>query len=246
MELTVRPDEAERPSGVGACCANAGSPTGGAEEAEDTQRTDRHSDDGPREETAAQPSQERRPTFFNKLPFEANEVVPGLWLGDYSSACKKDELKQRGITHVLCVCKNAKFWFPEDFVYHRVTIMDAPSENVVSHFPECIEFMESALLNGGAVFVHCMAGVSRSASVVVAYLMHSRRIKLDCALKHVRAVRPFVNPNPVRLSSFLLSLFFRFYFNSFLLLVLVRLVLFCSSFFNTYSVIYERAFNTNL
>ncbi|KAL6062909.1 tyrosine protein phosphatase yvh1 [Balamuthia mandrillaris] len=192
MELTGRPDEAERTSGVAACRADTGSRT---EEAEDTERTDRHNDDERREE-AAQPSQERRPTFFNKLPFEANEVVPGLWLGDYSSACKKDELKQRGITHVLCVCKNAKFWFPEDFVYHRVTIMDAPSEDVVSHFPECIEFIESALLNGGAVFVHCMAGVSRSASVVVAYLMYARQIKLDCALKHVRAVRPFVNPNP--------------------------------------------------
>jgi hypothetical protein len=43
--------------------------------------------------------------------------------------------------------------------------------------------------------VHCRAGVSRSAAVVVAYVMHHKQWSLQQALDHVRARRPIVCPN---------------------------------------------------
>jgi len=51
------------------------------------------------------------------------------------------------------------------------------------------------LLNG-AFRVPSAMGKSRSATVLVAYLMRSRRIGVEEAVRLVREIRPFVEPNP--------------------------------------------------
>jgi hypothetical protein len=45
------------------------------------------------------------------------------------------------------------------------------------------------------VLVHCAGGVSRSATIVLGYLMAKRNMTFESALSHLRAVRPWVNPN---------------------------------------------------
>ena len=45
------------------------------------------------------------------------------------------------------------------------------------------------------MLVHCFAGVSRSASVVLAYLMREHGLSLRAAFKLAKAKRPFINPN---------------------------------------------------
>jgi len=49
--------------------------------------------------------------------------------------------------------------------------MDVPWENLSKYFLACNKFIKGALEQGGTVFVHCYAGVSRSATIVIAYLM---------------------------------------------------------------------------
>jgi len=51
-------------------------------------------------------------------------------------------------------------------------------------------------MTGGVVFVHCFMGVSRSASIVIAYLMHEMNMEFEGALKHVQERREEVCPNP--------------------------------------------------
>ncbi len=47
----------------------------------------------------------------------------------------------------------------------------------------------------GAVFVHCNAGVSRAATVVIAYYMRTQGAPLRDAWEHVKSVRPCIRPN---------------------------------------------------
>ena len=54
------------------------------------------------------------------------------------------------------------------------------------------------LLSGrkdGAVFVHCNAGVSRAATVVIAYYMKTQRVDWRTAYQHVKTVRSCIRPN---------------------------------------------------
>lgn len=62
-----------------------------------------------------------------------------------------------------------------------------------------VKTIEDALKSNkgrGRILVHCSAGVSRSPTIVVAYLMKHRNMSLRTALGHVVRIRPQVSPNP--------------------------------------------------
>ena len=78
--------------------------------------------------------------------------------------------------------------------------MDVPWENISQHITQAIRFIKEALNNKGNVFVHCYAGVSRSASFVIAYLMMKENLSFFQAMKFVKMKRPNIFPNPGFLS----------------------------------------------
>ena len=63
------------------------------------------------------------------------------------------------------------------------------------HFRESTDFIKEALNEGGVVLVHCFAGVSRSASIVIAYLMRFGGMSFGSAIQLVRNKRPWISPN---------------------------------------------------
>jgi len=74
--------------------------------------------------------------------------------------------------------------------------MDVPWENLGKHFMDAALFMKNAIKGGGIVFVHCWAGISRSSSCIIAYLMYEHGMSLGNAVNLVRRGRPIINPNP--------------------------------------------------
>eukprot|EP00796_Vickermania_ingenoplastis_P008335 gene8335-5842_t len=80
---------------------------------------------------------------------------------------------------------------------------DIPTYDLGQHFMECSYLIDHVLrcgsrqrLTAPSVFVHCLVGVSRSASVVVAYLMKRWRISVAEAVSFVKRVRAVIQPNP--------------------------------------------------
>ena len=57
--------------------------------------------------------------------------------------------------------------FKNKFNYKTLEIADSLKQELLPYVEECYDFIE----NGKVVYVHCAAGVSRSASVVVSYVM---------------------------------------------------------------------------
>ncbi|XP_026855409.1 dual specificity protein phosphatase 22-A isoform X2 [Electrophorus electricus] len=123
-----------------------------------------------------------------------NKVVDGLYLGNIRDSENRESLSQNGITHILSVYNNAKPVL-EDMTYLCIHAADASNQNLLQHFKECICFIHECRLNGGSCLVHCLAGVSRSTTVVVAYLMTVTTHGWEECLSAVKAVRSFVGPN---------------------------------------------------
>lgn len=100
-----------------------------------------------------------------------------------------------GTTHVLTVAHNG---LPEKLPgveYMQINILDCPTEMIIKHFQACFDFIGGALRSGGCVFVHCGRGISRSSTVVMAYLMQTRNLDVSGAFSLVSSKRPCCYPN---------------------------------------------------
>ncbi|KAF6113536.1 dual specificity phosphatase 19 [Phyllostomus discolor] len=99
------------------------------------------------------------------------------------------------VTHILNVAYGVENAFLSDFIYKNISILDLPETNILSYFPECFEFIEQAKMKDGVVLVHCNAGVSRAAAIVIGFLMNSEEISFNSAFSLVKNARPSICPN---------------------------------------------------
>lgn len=128
-------------------------------------------------------------------PFDnMNEIVPNLWLGNLLGALDAKTLREKNIRSVVTAMRG-KLAIDETFVNHRVEIDDSPDEDVLSHLVPAITFIEKELDRNRGVLVHCLAGVSRSSTIVAAYLMYAQGLDVQSALQFIRLSRPIADPN---------------------------------------------------
>ena len=105
----------------------------------------------------------QRRSYFEHL----HQITDDLWLGDYQAASDKFLLNRHGITHVLTVGAGLTPRHPAHFVFLQIHEHDIPSVNLRQHFDTCTNFIDLAIKSGGKVLVHCYAGISRSATIVI-------------------------------------------------------------------------------
>ncbi|KAI0717216.1 protein-tyrosine phosphatase-like protein [Cerioporus squamosus] len=127
---------------------------------------------------------------------QASEIIPGLFVADLYTATSPAVLKQLGITHVVSVIREPDFRYPRNIKHLCVPVEDRTDEDLLRYLDYTVPWIRKALARqDGRVLVHCVWGMSRSASVVVAYLIAVRCMSLDEALRIVRARRRIARPN---------------------------------------------------
>jgi hypothetical protein len=127
---------------------------------------------------------------------EPRDGEGGLFLGNYKAASDQRTLSQHGIQAILTVCESPVYHPPHLVPMNKqVHAVDHEYFDLKGNFGTCIDFIEQARMKGLNVLVHCMAGVSRSSSVVIAYLMNKYNLSMDEELSHTTARRPFIRPN---------------------------------------------------
>ncbi|XP_069011546.1 dual specificity protein phosphatase 13A-like [Embiotoca jacksoni] len=130
-----------------------------------------------------------------------DEVWPNLFIGDMSVANDRYSVWKLGITHVVNSAhgrmhsEGSHDFYGSTVDYYGVPADDSPSFDLSRFFFPSAEYIHNALdTPGGRVLVHCAVGVSRSASIVLAYLMiHHHYILLE-AINKVKE-RRWIFPN---------------------------------------------------
>ncbi|XP_012272968.1 uncharacterized protein LOC105695717 isoform X2 [Orussus abietinus] len=130
------------------------------------------------------------------------EIFDHVYLGSEWNASNLEELQKNGVRHILNVTREIDNFFPGMFNYLNVRVYDDEKTDLLKHWDDTFKYITKAKKEGSKVLVHCKMGVSRSASVVIAYAMKAYNWDFSQAWKHVKEKRNCIKPN----NSFLLQL----------------------------------------
>jgi hypothetical protein len=128
--------------------------------------------------------------------FSGSEILPGLWISDHASVCDLQALQDRNIQHIICAVLGVKAMFPRHIQYTRLPIRDTHDEDIYQFFDQAADIIHDVLSAKESILVHCRCGVSRSVTLVCAYLIKYHKMSHEEAIHTIQRVRPCANPIP--------------------------------------------------
>ena len=123
---------------------------------------------------------------------DLDQIIDNIYLGNLLAAKDIETLKSKGIKKILSIMdEETPKYESSDFIHKKVNVEDYNGQNIIQYFGECLNFMKGE----EKILVHCMAGASRSATIVIAYLMWTKKMNDTDAIKFIQKKRSAVNPN---------------------------------------------------
>ncbi|KAK2770296.1 hypothetical protein FQN53_005645 [Emmonsiellopsis sp. PD_33] len=132
--------------------------------------------------------------------------VPGLFISDRFSARAVANIKSHNIVRILSLVSPEEVPRFEDSVaveIRNINIDDDPTEDILEHLQDAYDWIQDGLNHRSegtpnstpGVLVHCLQGISRSGSFIVAFLMRKLELPFSTALDLARESRPIICPN---------------------------------------------------
>ena len=122
------------------------------------------------------------------------KVIDGLYIGDINDASNLQKLKNENIKYIVNVTADIPIYFQKEFNYLRIPIDDHCSANISQYIQPAVDYIDLNIQKGN-VFVHCYAGISRSASIIIAYLILKKNYTYSDAYNLLKSKRPIIHPN---------------------------------------------------
>uniref|UniRef100_A0A8D0L401 Dual specificity protein phosphatase n=1 Tax=Sphenodon punctatus TaxID=8508 RepID=A0A8D0L401_SPHPU len=123
------------------------------------------------------------------------EILPFLYLGSAYHASKCEFLANLHITALLNVSRKSSEPFKDQYCYKWIPVEDSHTADISSHFQEAIDYIDCIRRAGGKILVHCEAGISRSPTICMAYLMKMKKFRLEEAFDYIKQRRSLISPN---------------------------------------------------
>lgn len=127
--------------------------------------------------------------FFSK----PTHIIDNIYLGSAFNAANFSQLSDLDIHVIINVTKEISIHFPDNYLYKKFELYDNDNENIGKYLNDIYNFIEEQ--QHKKIFIHCKMGASRSASVVIFYLMKKYNMNLDSAIDFVKKKRMIINPN---------------------------------------------------
>lgn len=108
--------------------------------------------------------------FFNNT--DLVEIFPNLYISNYSASTNYNLLKNLGIEEVLSINSFFNPPYPRDFHYHPFIAFDDFNQDITKFFNETSDIIYMALASKKKILVHCQAGRSRSASLILIFIIN--------------------------------------------------------------------------
>jgi len=137
-------------------------------------------------------------TPAGSFPPQATEIVSRLYIADLYTATNPTLLRQLNATHIVSVMPgeiDLPAWDPARHI--QLSVEDMPFFEIVPYLQTAVYWISRALASSpdARVVVHCFQGISRSSTIVAAYLIASRAMSVKQAIAYLKARRPIADPN---------------------------------------------------
>lgn len=129
---------------------------------------------------------------------EISEVVSGcVWMSNFRGASRPEPLRALSITHIVAVGTEFEDDDMDGFTYWKRSLQDDDADGgaMAQVLRDGATYIDGALRRGEGVLVHCAAGISRSATVVLAHSIMFRHLSLRAAFEELISVRRVIWPN---------------------------------------------------
>ena len=128
---------------------------------------------------------------------QASQIIPSLYISDLWTATHIPTLTSLGVTHRLSIQLESVEPPPNSFALKTkcIPLQDKSEARLWMYMDSVVDWMSTALAEGGTVLVNCIWGKSRSVACVVAFLMRTQGMTLELALAHIQEKRPVAKPN---------------------------------------------------
>ena len=121
-----------------------------------------------------------------------NQITEKIFLGNEDSAYDKKFLLDNNISNILICAEGCEIFFPDLFKYKILYLDDSPDEDLLIWLYEAFKFIDSSEKN---IYIHCVMGISRSASIVISYLMFKNKWNYLKSFEFVKKKRNQIDPN---------------------------------------------------
>ena len=128
------------------------------------------------------------------LNLEATQITANIFIGGLHDASSDQLLSKLGITHIIN-CSQTSYKRDPRYHYLSLECADDLKQSLAEKLKPAFSMIDDAKSSGGKVLVHSYAGVSRSAAIVIAYLMQLNSWRYEQSYAHVKSKRNIVNPN---------------------------------------------------
>ncbi|CEF59544.1 Dual specificity phosphatase, catalytic domain and Protein-tyrosine/Dual specificity phosphatase domain and Protein-tyrosine phosphatase, catalytic domain and Dual specificity phosphatase, subgroup, catalytic domain-containing protein [Strongyloides ratti] len=141
---------------------------------------------------------ERQTEIYGSKEKGPTKILNFLYLGSQADALNNDILKKYDIKAILNItipCIRPDKELIKDSNFLNIELKDNFTEKILPHFERAFEFIDKQKDLKNNVLIHCLAGISRSATFCIAYLMKHLAIDHSCAYSYVKSLRSSISPN---------------------------------------------------
>jgi protein-tyrosine phosphatase len=136
-----------------------------------------------------------------KSEWSAHEILNNkLFLGDEYSATNFTQITQKNIKCIICLQTYLnndlkKRYIDENILFYFYNIKDNSDEDILKYIDDIIKIIDNVNNNNQAVLIHCNKGISRSSSIIIAYIMKKYKKSFNDAFEFVMQKKNNINPN---------------------------------------------------
>jgi len=131
-----------------------------------------------------------------------SQITDNIYLSGVLGANDKKSLDKNNITEIINCTKNIPNYFENKlnshnvpYNYLRIPVDDTMGQNIEQYFNITFDTIDKSIKDNKKILIHCFAGISRSATILIAYFMKKNNWDYTTAYNLIKSKRSIIKPN---------------------------------------------------